>query len=1239
MDFVRAARLPAPDIDVGDVDVAGPPDLPKSSPANPLARLLPVAMVVATVGMMALYFTSGMGVARNPMFVLFPVMMLVSALGSLAYGARGGQRSAELDEGRRDYLGYLDTLDASAVRTADAQHRSMWWSHPDPCALWTLVGGPRMWERRPGDADFAQLRVGLGVRPLSTPLVAPELEESSRRDPATHGALQRLLAARSAVAELPVTIDLTECRVVAVEGDTSAARALVRALVCQLAVFHGPCDVSVAAVVDGSSASEWDWLKWLPHHRSSSTTDAAGPARMTHRSMRQVTADPAKRVLVIVDAALAQEGGPLSEGMTVVIVGAALEDMNALPLLRIDCSGGAFPECPDALSAMQAAVCARRLAPFHDPGGVDDATTAAGTWAQLTGIRAPERVSPELLWKPRAVERRLRVPIGVDDHGDAVELDIKEAAHGGTGPHGLCVGATGSGKSEFLRTLTLGLVATHPPEALNLVLVDFKGGATFLGFERLRHVAAVITNLADEAHLVLRMRDALAGELTRRQELLRAAGNFANVTAYEAARTHGAPLAPLPTLFIVVDEFSELLTQHPDFIELFVAIGRVGRSLGMHLLLASQRLEEGRIRGLETHLSYRICLKTFSAAESRAVLGTTAAFDLPNTPGGAYLKNASGELVRFRTAFVSGPMVAARRSDPAGHSMGVPTLFTAAPVGRVHKECAPAGARSRSVLDAMLERLAGVGTRAHRVWLPPLTASPTLGAVLAEASPTPRLVVPIGLVDNPFQQQRDVLLADLCGAGGHVAVVGGPRSGKSTTIRTLILALAAIHDPATVQVYGLDFGGGSLSAVRSLPHVGAVAGRFDRELVGRIVTHVQAVVRRREAQLRTADTTHHGEVFLVIDGWAGVRQEFDGLEEAITGIAAQGLSVGVHVVIAASRWAELRPALKDQLGTRIELRLGDPADSELDRKRARLLAERPAGHGITRDGLELVVALPRLDSAATADGLDDALRAAADVLRVRHRGLTAPEVLPMPTRVAYEGVVAHAPAHVVLGLGGDELRPMTVDFTEPPHALILGESQCGKTGALRTLCRELLRTNDPGAAQLTIVDLRRTLLGVVETEHLGGYAVSAAAAEAHLTDLAVQLTARLPGAGVTQRQLRERSWWSGPDMYVVVDDYELVAGTARNPLAPLLELLPHARDLGLHLIVARRAGGAARAMFDPVLAGLRDLGCLGLMMSASPDEGVLLGSVRPAPLPQGRATVIRRGHPDQLVQVAWTAPP
>ena len=240
------------------------------------------------------------------------------------------------------------------------------------------------------------------------------------------------------------------------------------------------------------------------------------------------------------------------------------------------------------------------------------------------------------------------------------------------GPHGLCIGATGSGKSEFLRTLVLSMVTSHSPDVLNMVLVDFKGGATFLGLEGVPHIAAIITNLEDELILVDRMRDALAGELNRRQELLRSAGNFPNVNEYERARANGAELAPLPALFIIVDEFSELLSQKPDFAELFVMIGRLGRSLHVHLLLASQRLEEGKLRGLDSHLSYRIGLKTFSAGESRSVLGVPDAYHLPSVPGSAFLKCDASEPIRFNTSYVSGDYVPAAscRTERPGSTAG-----------------------------------------------------------------------------------------------------------------------------------------------------------------------------------------------------------------------------------------------------------------------------------------------------------------------------------------------------------------------------------------------------------------------------------------------------------------------------------------------------------------------------------------------------------------------------------------
>src|SRR5882757_148168 len=962
---------------------------------------------------------------------------------------------------------------------------------------------------------------------------------------------------------------------------------------------------------------------------------------MTYRSIAEVHADDAAHLVVLVDGG--DVSGDLPAGrVTMVVIGT-------------EGLGIGLAECPDFLSPVAALACARRLAPFR----VGLSTTsgppqALGGWAALNGVGDVERLDAATCWPPRTGNRRLRVAIGVSDAGEPVELDIKEAAHDGMGPHGLCVGATGSGKSEFLRTLALGLIATHPPEALNLVLVDFKGGATFLGFERLRHVAAVITNLSDEAHLVARMRDALAGEMTRRQQALRAAGNYANVTEYEAARAAGAALPPLPVLFIVVDEFSELLSQQPDFADLFTAIGRVGRSLGMHLLLASQRLDEGRLRGLENHLSYRICLKTFSAAESRAVLGTPDAYDLPSTPGMAYLKTAAGHLVRFRTAFVSSPVP--RSVMPGNEQRALaPSPFTARRVARTSSEVPPddPNATTRTILDTVLDRLAGHGTPAHRVWSPPLAQSPALDTVLASSADLPPLVVPIGFVDKPFAQRCDPLIADLSGPGGHVAIVGGPRSGKSIALRTLVLGLAAMHPPGRVQVYGLDFGGGVLASTRVLPHVGAVAGRFEPALVRRIVGQLQALIQTRESRLRRdgADARldagfddAYGDVFLAVDGWAAVRQDFDGLEESITAVAMQGLAVGVHVVVTASRWVEIRPALKDQLGTRIEVRLGDPADSEIDRRRARLLGDCPPGRGITRDGLDMVIALPRLDGRSSNVGLDEALRADAERLRARHPVTVAPPVELLPTKVTADDVVAAAsgagsPTHVLIGLAEDDLRPVAVDFGGHSHLVVLGETECGKTTTLRTLCHELVRNNPVSDVQILIVDPRRSLLGVVESDHLAGYAMSAASAETHVANLARSLHARMPGAEVTQRQLRDRSWWSGPEMYVIVDDYDLVAESTVNPLTALLDLIPHARDLGLHVVAARRSGGAARAMFDPFLARLRDLGCMGLTMSAGPDDGVLLGAVRPTTQPPGRGTLTRRGQPNQVVQVSWTDAP
>ncbi|ORW33867.1 secretion protein EccC [Mycobacterium paraense] len=1208
--FAPVARRPPPADEAADIVIDPPPGRPP--PRSP--GWLPVVASVAALGVMAAAVYSGSAVARNPALLAFPAMTLVSMAVSVAAGRRQRQGRG-VDADRADYLCYLSRLRLTVTEIQAAHRLSLARSHPDPDTLWTLIGGARMWERSASDPDFCVARVGVGSRPLPTRLLAAEPSSHEPWDPVTAAALSRFLQTHSTVPDVPIAIALSDAGTVRIDGDVPAVRALLRAMICQLAALHRPDQLRIAGVVSDANREHWDWLKWLPHNQHPTATDAVGSARMVYRSpaeARSALADVGSHAIVVADLGEPAAPGAITD-VTLLEVGAGGEG-TPVTIRRGD---EAEPlHCPDAMDMVDALTCARRLARYRV------GPAPHGDWQDSAGIGRLTDFDPAALWRSQGDRDRLRVPIGIALDGAPLELDIKEAAENGQGPHGLCVGATGSGKSELLRTIALGMVARNSPAALNLLLIDFKGGATFLDLARAPHVAAVVTNLADEAPLVARMHDALAGEMDRRQRILRAA-RCASVAAYERARSAAGRLHALPALLIIVDEFSELLSRHPEFADTFVAIGRLGRSLGIHLLLASQRLDEGRLRGLDAHLSYRICLKTLSAAESRAVLGTLDAYALPATPGAGYLRASSGEPVRFQASFVSGTV-------PADTQMPAPAasvrLFSTWPAGPLARTAGRDGSSTRTVLESVLDRLAGHGPPAHHVWLPPLGEAPAVDTLLHDA-PTAAggLAVPIGIVDRPFEQSRTPLLVELSGAAGNVAIVGAPRSGKSTALRTLITALAATHGPGRVRFYCLDFGGGALGSVRAWPHVGAVAGRADPGLARRMVAEMEAVVRQRENHRGddAQDDDRLADVFLVVDGWATLRQEFEELEAPVAALAARGLSFGVHVVLSASRWAEIRPALRDQIGTRIELRLGDPADSEVDRRRAQQVPLDSPGRGLSREGLHMIIALP--------------------TERIRDDGKAAPPIPLLPPRVDHDAVVraagAQLGARILLGLEERELAPVALDFAQHSHLLIMGDNECGKTATMRALCREIVRTTTAGEAQLLVVDYRRALLGVVESDHLGGYAISPAALGGLLPGLLDSLRRRMPPPDVGQAQLRARSWWSGPELFVVVDDYDLVAAASGNPLAALVEYLPHARDLGLHLVVARRSGGAERALFEPLLAALRDLGCMTLMMSRRPDEGASWGGGRPRAMPPGRGVLVTRAGGEQVVQVAWSPPP
>ena len=1378
--FVRRPRIAPPRAPGGEVVLTAPPEIPRPVPTGLLMKLMPVIMVVAVIGMIAMMVMMGRNILQNPFMLMFPMMMLMSMFGMMA-GMRGGgggpKKAAELNEERKDYFRYLDQVRKDVRKTGGSQLDALVWSHPDPTDLQSNAGTRRMWERRPNDPDFGHVRVGIGSHRLATKLARPETGPLEDLEPVSTVALRRFVRTHSVVHSLPTAISLRAFPAINIEGDPAQARMLVRSMLMEFTTFHGPDHTAVAIICADPDSQAWSWAKWLPHLQHPAKRDGMGSARMMYRSLAELetamsaellergrfmrNAQPTTgriHLLVIIDDGYVGGGERIVsdaglDSVTVLDLSApqaGLAVRRGLQLVVSDNMVAAKSSAgvekfatTDQVSIAEAEVLARDLARYRvataaQVVSLDDGTRTASGLMELLRITDAAQIDPSTVWRPRSDRERLRVPIGVTPDGTPVEIDIKESAENGMGPHGLCIGATGSGKSEFLRTLVLSLVTTHSPDLLNLVLVDFKGGATFLGLESLPHVAAVITNLEDELSMVDRMKDALSGEMNRRQELLRSSGNFANVTEYEKARAAGAPLDPLPALFVVVDEFSELLSQKPDFADLFVMIGRLGRSLRVHLLLASQRLEENKLRGLDSHLSYRVGLRTFSANESRAVLGITDAYHLPSVPGSGYLKSDADDPLRFNGSYVSGPYVSPRGSTQAdgrvvqGQS---PVVFTADEVPLTEDTDEPqpsvgtAGGADRfdelglppsphdlelpppppglelppppggppqpevpadgstdvdkavpaTLLQVVVGQLTGHGRPAHEVWLPPLEESPSVDMLLPDSdwkSPANRhgqLWMPIGVIDKPYEQRRDVLIVDLSGGQGNLAVVGGPQSGKSTTLRTVIMAAAATHTPEQVQFYCLDFGGGTLTGLTGLPHVGSVAGRLEVDRVRRTIAEMTTLLhqreerfrelgiesihefRRRKAQLqemsdasRAADPLaddEFGDVFLVVDGWPTIRAEFEVLEPALNALAAQGLSYGIHLMIAATRWAEIRPAVKDLVGTRLELRLGDPADSEMDRRTAVLVPVGRPGRGLTAERLHMLLALPRLDSSSDPVTLPDGVVLAREQLNELYGGRAAPGVRMLPAEVPREEVLAIArdrgvelgPTKVAVGLSESELRPVVMDFDAQPHFMAFADVEAGKTTLLRNIVLGVVENSDASTARVILIDYRRTMLGLIEGDQLAGYSTSAQTSVGMLKEVAGYVSKRLPGPDITPQQLRERSWWSGPEIYIVVDDYDMVM-TSSNPFEPLLEYLPQARDIGLHLIVARRSGGASRALFDKVLGRLKDLSVDALLMSAPKDEGKLLGDVRSSKLPPGRGTLVSRSAKNEMIQVAYLPP-
>ena len=1329
----------------GSLAIQMPPE--KAEPASMGNVLMMVVPMLGSTGVMVFMAIQNGG--NNTRSMLMGGGMLVAMLGMVGFNMyrQFSQYRTRVVTQRREYLSYLaETRDA--VRKVAKKQRAYYnWVYPDPNALVTLAAnGSRLWSREGGTYDLFAFRYGSGTQPLGLVFERPPIDPMTEMDVVCLSAMERFIDVHDHTDNVGKFLFLGDFSHVELAGEGEAVYDEMRAIMMHLACFIDPSKLKIAVLCSADRLGEWEWVKWMPQARSSIVRDAVGPARMistdpaelaemigTDIAMRgpfqygdEIPAYP--HLLLVCDGAEFPASSPFGsftgiKGVTILSRAREWTPMKSHTTLRLlihpnpDRKGAdvvdvitmdSMPEqaFADRLSAVQAEAIARRMTPFATQQNLEEADTPVGRsdesrqmdLMELVGIGDIRDFDPEKQWRRREGRERLAAPFGVTPEGQPVVLDIKESSQQGMGPHGLLIGATGSGKSEVLRTLVLALALTHSPEQLNLVLVDFKGGATFAGMSDLPHVSAMISNLESELSLVDRMQDALQGEMVRRQEVLREAGNYANVSEYEADRIAGKhEFPPLPALFIVLDEFTEMLMAKPEFGEVFIMIGRLGRSLSVHLLLASQKMDLGKARGLESHLSYRIALKTFTENDSREVLGIPDAAKLPPLPGSGFLKAGGDGLVRFRASYVAAPPPARTlASISEASTAGAPSApieilpFTVAPVITredtlgdkeeevdQNQEIVLAGDEvwaDMSEMDIAVAKMKGKGYPAHQVWLPPLETPDTFATLMPDLRPDPELGfvsrawresgtlrVPLGTVDLPLEQRRETLVLDLSGAGGNFAIVGGPQTGKSTALRTIVQALSLTYTPQEVQFYVMDFGGGTFAGFAGAPHVAGVATRDTTEVRTRMLAEIAAIMDDRERYfgknaIDSMDTYRrgrlegryddgYGDVFLVVDGWGALRSEFDSLDREVTTMMSRGLSLGVHLIVSASRWMDFRSEAQDLFGSRLELHTANPKESIVNREGASRIPKGRPGRGIDMAGHEMMIGLPRADAEQDPTTVSQGVAYTIKKIREHLVAGEGPKLRLLPEKITVEEILAQLPEQQILPTGGGDmilgveesrLGPLVFNTRAESHLYLFGDSKTGKSTFLRSIMQEITRLYTPDQAKIIAIDMRRSLMSDVPKEYTLRYITNHEAAMKDLRDTAGFLRGRLPGSDVTAEQIRERSWWSGPEFWVLVDDYDLAVTMSGNPIAELIDLLPQASDIGLHVVLTRRMGGAARATFEKVLQMMGDLAVTGILLSGNPSEGAIINGVKPRRAIPGRAQVVHRDLGVVSAQMAST---
>lgn len=1213
-------------------------------PVEVQGRKIPLIATIAPVVMAAI-----MSVFAGPIMLVFalisPLMMLANRWEDSRSGRKAYDKELELftAESARVDAASREAHALVAARRQDAQ--------PGPREILARADSlsPSLWERRSEDADALVVRVGTADLPTLLEIAGGPSEDDDRDVAA---AVRSRMDALRLDRDAPLLLDLLRVPVAGIVGNPSAVADTMRWVVVQAVTQCSPNDLAVVVVAPGST--EWNWVRWLPHARTlrtdsphgrtvgSNDQDARGllatvealvADREVNRSRKagqESISDILPRILLVVP-----DGRSVSEatltgiltrgaalGVSAVIGSGNLDEALGVVGTLVDIVEGSVTDVrtgqnttglvAEGLDENRALRLARALSPVRDT----TQRSAAGEVPQsvmlldLLGLPDPHPGDLISAWESTTGSSRLDAPVGAGPAG-TVSLDLR--VHG---PHGLVAGTTGSGKSELLQSLVVSLASRHSPQRLNFVLIDYKGGAAFKDCVDLPHTVGFFTDL--DAHLAVRALVSLNAELKRREHIL---GEHGAKDIIELEETN--PAAAPANLLIVFDEFAFLKRQVPEFVAGVIDIAQRGRSLGVHLILATQRPSGVIDENIRANTNLRIALRVADQGDSEDVIDRADAVSIPKSlPGRAFVKTGPSDIRPVQTAYAN-----ARRDTQAAGSgevtvMGFdeamsPTRGVRGGTGRTATE----GPTDLQRLAAAIRQAADqLDLPAPPVpWLDPLPDTVDLSDAAVPEGPDSS--VHLGTVDLPEQQVQSPFTYDPA-RDGHLVVFGTSGAGKTTAVRTLLTQMCRRLAPADLAFYALDFASRALGPLADLPQCGGVIASDEQERIDRLFAHLDRTVAARKRQLGewgvSSVTEARGAghrvpyVVVAIDGFASFYSTYQVIDhgdlvDRFLKLLSDGRTAGVFFVVTGDRRNAVPSSVSSLMASRLVMRMGEPDEyvslglpGDLGR------TEVVPGRAFTATRHEVQVGVLGPDPSGGAQAAR--IREIAGGLGPAHPALV--RIDPLPDSVPLSSLASDGQM-IAFALHGESGDTVSLDLLDSPVFAVVGPERSGRTTAIATIVEGI--SNRGHGMRMFLAAPRRTILADrFQWEQVGR---GTDGVDSMLVELAAEIRERDAGA---------------PDIIVVVvdDGEEMTEGPAASAMG---DIIRRARDAGV-VVIAAVSTSAAHRSFGGWVSDLKRQRHAIVLCPEVDVDGDLFGVRFPRKasrrFPAGRGYLVRRGSVD-----------